>query len=90
MQWIAAGKRALDLGTGTGSLALGFAMRGLDVIGLDIAPELLAVARKSAAEGDLSARFIEGRAEATGLEDASVDLVSAGQCWWWFDSDAVV
>ena len=89
-RWIAPGRRCLDLGTGTGSLALGFATRGLDVTGLDIAPELLAVARKSAAERGLTARFTEGRAEATGLDDSSFDLVSAGQCWWWFDSDATV
>jgi len=88
--WIVAGHRALDLGTGTGSLALGLASRGLDVTGLDIAPELLVVARSSAAEGGLSARFIEGRAEATGLDDSKFDVVSAGQCWWWFDSDAAI
>ena len=89
-QWISPGQRALDLGTGTGSLALGFAARGPDVIGLDISPELLEVARRSAAEQNLSAQFVEGRAEATGLDDAGFDLVSAGQCWWWFDADAAI
>lgn len=34
--------------------------------------------------------FVEGRAEATDQEDAGFDLVSAGQCWWWFDSDAAI
>jgi SAM-dependent methyltransferase len=90
VRWIAAGQRALDLGTGTGSLALGFATRGLDVTGLDIAPELLEVARESAVDLGLSARFVEGRAEQTGLDEAGFDLVSAGQCWWWFDSDAAI
>ncbi len=88
--WIEAGQRTLDLGTGTGTLALGFAVRGLDVTGLDIAPELLDVARQEAQERGLNARFIRGRAEATGEDDASFDLVSAGQCWWWFDSDAAM
>ncbi len=88
--WIAAGRRALDLGTGTGSLALGFAARGLQVTGLDISPELLDVARRAAAGRGLSARFVEGRAEATGQDDASFDLVSAGQAWWWFDGDAAL
>jgi ubiquinone/menaquinone biosynthesis C-methylase UbiE len=89
-EWIAAGQRVLDLGTGTGSLALGFAARGLEVTGLDISSELLQVARQAAVDRELSARFIEARAEATGQVDASYDLVSAGQCWWWFDSDAAI
>jgi SAM-dependent methyltransferase len=88
--WIAAGQRVLDLGTGTGSLALGFAARGLEVTGLDISLELLGVARQLAVDRGLSARFIEGRAEVTGQDDASFDLVSAGQSWWWFDADAAI
>ena len=32
----------------------------------------------------------EGRAEATGLPAASFDLVTAGQCWHWFDRPATV
>lgn len=86
--WIQSGQRVLDLGTGTGSLALGFAERGLDATGIDIASELLAAARQSATERDLQMRFVEGRAEATAQPDNSFDLVSAGQCWWWFDSEA--
>jgi len=89
-RWIGTGDRALDLGTGTGSLALGFAARGLEVTGIDIAPELLEVARRTAVERQLSAHFVEGRAEATGQDDAGFDLVSAGQCWWWFDADRTI
>lgn len=88
--WIEKGNCALDLGTGTGTLALGLATSGLDVIGLDIAPELLDVARAAAQERVLSALFEVGRAEKTGYGDATFDLVSAGQCWWWFDSDDAI
>ena len=84
--WIAPGLRALDLGTGTGSLALGFAARGLVATGLDIAPDLLDVARRTATARGFDAEFVEANAEDTGLPGASFDLVSAGQCWWWFDS----
>lgn len=80
----------LDLGTGSGSLAIGFAERGLDATGLDTAAELLQVAKATADERGLLVEFVEGPAEATGLEDGTFDLVSAGQCWWWFDSDAAV
>jgi SAM-dependent methyltransferase len=85
--WIRPGFKALDLGTGTGSIALGLASHGLIVTGLDISDELLEVARQRAAAEGSRTRFITGRAEATGLADESFDVVSAGQCWWWFDSD---
>lgn len=90
MGWIAAGQRVLDLGTGTGSLALGLAERGLVTTGLDIAAELLEVARGAAAERGLSARFVVGRAEGTLQDPEAFDVVTAGQCWWWFDATSVV
>lgn len=88
--WIGTGLRCLDLGTGTGSIALGFQARGLEAIGIDIAPEMLRVAGRRAADRGLSVRFLEGRAESTGLDEAGFDIVSAGQCWWWFDSEATI
>lgn len=88
--WITSDQRALDLGTGTGSLALGFGARDLEVTGLDIAPRLLEVARRAAADRGLSIDFVEAPAEASGLNDATFDLAAAGQCWWWFDADEVI
>ena len=85
--WISPGLKALDIGTGTGTLALGFAARGLVTAGMDIAEELLTVGRRDAEDSGLDIRFFVGAAEATGEPDAAYDLVSAGQCWWWFDSD---
>jgi len=84
--WVATGQRLLDVGTGTGSIAFGFAELGLDVTGLDISPELLDGARHTAQQRGLDVRFVEGAAEATGQDAASFDIVTAGQCWWWFDS----
>jgi SAM-dependent methyltransferase len=43
------GRRAVEWMCGTGELACGLARRGLDVIGVDIMPEMLAVAEKRAA-----------------------------------------
>ncbi len=84
--WIRSEQKALDLGTGTGCLALGLAACGLDVVGLDPSSALLDVARRKADELGVAVDFIEGTAERTGLESASFDLVTAGQCWWWFDA----
>jgi ubiquinone/menaquinone biosynthesis C-methylase UbiE len=83
--WARAGLTTLDLGTGTGSLALGLAARGLHVVGLDPSPEMLDIARRRSMDLGLEARFVEGRAEDTGLDASSFDLVTAGHCWWWLD-----
>ena len=79
------GQRVLDLGTGTGSLARGFARAGGVVIGLDISPLLLEQARTLDREEDLHVEYRVARAEATGFGDSQFDLVSAGQCWHWFE-----
>lgn len=85
--WIEPGMRVLDIATGTGTLALGFAARGMVAAGLDIAGNLLTVAQRRAAEARLDIRFFIGTAEETGEPPASYELACAGQCWWWFDSD---
>ncbi len=82
------GQQVLDVGTGTGTLARGFARRGCAVTGLDPSPALLGEAARLAEEEGLEARWVEGRAEATGLTGRSFDVVSAGQCWHWFDRPA--
>lgn len=87
-----AGSSAVDLATGPGTIALELAGRGATVVGLDIAPAQVAAARRLADERGLAgrARFVVARAESTGLEAEAYDLVTAGQCWHWFDRDAVL
>ncbi len=80
-----AGQHLVDLGTGTGTLARGFAARGCHVIGIDPAEAMLIEARRLATQAQLTIEFRVGKAEATALADGSVDVVSAGQCWHWFD-----
>jgi SAM-dependent methyltransferase len=82
------GKALVDLGTGTGTLALGFARRGADVIGIDPSAGMLAAARQAAQAKLLSVQFQEGSAESTGLPGDCADIVTAGQCWHWFDRPA--
>ncbi len=82
------GQRILDLGTGTGSLARGFALRGAAVTGVDPAEPLLEQARQLDAAAGVTLDYRVGRAEATGLADAGFDVVAAGQCWHWFERAA--
>jgi SAM-dependent methyltransferase len=71
------GMKVLDLGCGDGTTALPEARLGADVLGVDIAPNLVeAGRRRAAAEGLSNCRFQEG--DATNLEDLanrSFDLV---------------
>ena len=79
------GQRVLDLGCGTGTLARGFAARGCRVIGIDPDADMLYQARRLAWEQNLDIEFCQAGAEHTGVDDHSVDVVTAGQCWHWFD-----
>src|ERR1044072_5930186 len=53
----------IDLGTGPGVLALGFASYVGRVVGVDPEPAMLAAARGAAARTGARVTFIEGRAE---------------------------
>lgn len=64
-------ERAIDSGTGAGTLALALAPLVREVVGVDIVPELLERARKGAPE---NVTFIEGDATKLPLETGSFDL----------------
>lgn len=81
----APGMRVLDIGTGTGTVARSLAARGGDVLGIDPARGQIEAARKLAQAEGVGARFAEGLAERNGQLDAAFDLVTAAQCWHWFD-----
>ncbi len=80
-------RRALDLGTGTGTVALGLAQRGLDVVALDPSESLLEVTARRAEKTGVKVETVVAKAEETGLGDLSFELVTAGQCWHWFDGE---
>jgi ubiquinone/menaquinone biosynthesis C-methylase UbiE len=72
----------LDVGCGTGFLALLFARHGHSVTGTDIAPEMIAEAERKAAREGVSARFAVADAEALDLADGSFDLVVSRHLLW--------
>ncbi len=73
---IRASERVLDIACGTGNTALMARARGATVTGLDLTPELLAIAQKRAAEegyGDITWKV--GDAEALPFPDGTFDVV---------------
>jgi ubiquinone/menaquinone biosynthesis C-methylase UbiE len=74
---IGPGMKVLDLGCGDGTTALPSAQLGADVLGVDIARNLVEAGKRRATEAGLTnVRFQEGDAtDLQGLEDNSFDLV---------------
>ena len=71
---------AVDVGAGTGQATLDLASRFTNVIGIDPSPELLASAFTAS-----NIDYRVGSADDTGIEDNSVDLVTAAAALHWFN-----
>lgn len=76
-----------DLGAGTGLLSRSLLERGHRVFAVE-PNDAMRAAAEEALGGFEGFRSLGGSAEATGLEDASVDLVTAAQAFHWFDPEA--
>lgn len=72
---IASGADLLDVACGTGNLAIPAARQGANVVGVDIATNLLEQARARAATEGLKAEFLEGDAEKLPFPDGRFDVV---------------
>lgn len=72
-----AGRSVLDLGCGSGQVSLLAASMGASVVGIDIAPRMLEIARRAASEASLSGRvrFEEGDVATAALPAADVVLL---------------
>jgi SAM-dependent methyltransferase len=68
-------ERVLDVATGTGNVALRAALSGGQVIGLDLTPELLAIARSRADLAGVAIEWVEGDAEDLPFADGAFDVV---------------
>jgi SAM-dependent methyltransferase len=76
-----------DIGSGTGPLAELFLRHGNPVIGVEPNREMREAGERLLREYSRF-RSLDGTAEATGLHDASVDFVTVGQAFHWFDRRA--
>ncbi len=69
--------RLLDLGCGTGRLAVHFARKGFDCVGVDLSPEMLAQARANADAAGVRVDWVAANlVDLAGLPDATFDYAA--------------
>ncbi len=84
------GQKILDIGTGTGILARQFAMQGAEVAASDISVEQINLAKEAAKRENLQITFKVAPAEHTPFDNQSFDVITANQCWLYFDMPKTV
>jgi len=87
---LAPGDRVLDLGTGTGMLAIGFARLGMAVTALDPEPGMLAAARDRAAAAGVTVDFRQGGSADLHPGMGPFRLVTMGRSFHWMDRTATL
>jgi SAM-dependent methyltransferase len=80
---LAARARVLDLAAGTGKLTRPLLASGLDVVAVEPVPEMRAGLPPTV-------RALDGTAEAIPLTEGSVDAVTVGQAFHWFDGETAL
>jgi SAM-dependent methyltransferase len=81
------GGRLLDLGCGPGFVAIGFASRFEEVVGMDPEPEMLAAASEAARAAGVRVTLVPGGSEDLGPHLGSFRMVTMGRSFHWMDRD---
>src|SRR5882757_6195707 len=91
-QRLALGKQhaLIDLGTGPGLLALGFAPYVGRIVGVDPEPAMLAAAKKAAEHATQAFTLIAGKAENLPDNIGGFDVVTIGRALHWMDREATL
>lgn len=84
------GQKVLDLGTGTGVLPRNMYHFGADWTGTDISENQISEAIRMATDAGMKIRFLAIPAEKTGLPDHSFDVITACQCFFYFDREQIL
>ena len=79
------GQKALDLGTGTGVLPRNMYSYGARWIGTDLSEEQIAQAKRLTEEQGMKIRYLAAPAEDCDFPENEFDVVTACQCFWYFD-----
>jgi SAM-dependent methyltransferase len=72
---VSGGDRVVDIATGTGNAALLAAAHGASVVGVDLEPSLLALARERGVELGVEVEFVEGEVQRLPVGDGQADVV---------------
>ncbi len=75
--YLDAGDRVLDVGCGTGTLAVKAAQKGARVTGLDLSPAMLRLAEEKARAAGVEVNFRRGHAQSPPLDDEPFDAITA-------------
>lgn len=81
------GQKILDIGTGTGVLPRNLYQYGAEIIGTDISENQIEQARRMAAERNMDIQFICCPTEKLDFPPQTFDVISACQCFHYFDHD---
>ena len=84
------GQKVLDLGTGTGVLPRNMYKYGAEWIGTDISPEQIEQAKRLADAADMKIDFRAASTEELDISGESFDVITACQCFWYFDHEKVM
>lgn len=84
------GQNVLDLGTGTGVLPRNMFRYGARWTGTDRSPEQIEQARRLSLDAGLDIRYQTVAAEQLDFPPGSYDVITACQCFWYFDHEKVV
>ena len=84
------GQNVLDLGTGTGVLPRNMYKYGAKWTGTDISPEQIEQARVLADAANMKIDFLPVSTEQLEFPGESFDVITACQCFWYFDHEKVI
>ena len=83
------GQRVLDIGTGTGVLPRNLYKYGAEFIGADITENQIKQARRLSKEAGMDISYVVSPAETVDFPDKYFDVVTACQCYVYFDKKLV-
>lgn len=84
------GQSVLDLGTGTGVLPRNMYKYGADFTGADISDNQIAAARRLSKENGMDIKYAVASAETIDFPDNTFDVVTACQCFMYFDTEVAI
>ena len=83
------GQKVLDLGTGTGVLPRNMYKYGAEWTGADISENQIAEAVRLSKDNNMNIKYIVSPTESITFPNESFDVITACQCFWYFDHKIV-